>query len=279
MSFAIDSIIYVASGRLANEEYSSTMLRYNATNGQWTESGTIPLVPRVNGAVCTVRNAAYMGLGFTTGNIHYDEPYLHDWWRYDPQTDTWHSLADFPDEHVVAAVCWTDGQTIYVGSGYKGYSEAIWAYDIATDSWSSAESKMPSRVMSAVSATCDGRTFYGTGFRTHSRSGWWEWHSDGQWESRRSVPGGGRHNAACAATDHSIWMFGGWYYGDSLTTGYHHDDILRYTLEDDQWTYCGTIPCGTMENGVACAIGNRVYFGLGEDKNHILHTHWYYIDD
>ena len=69
------------------------------------------------------------------------------------------------------------------------------------------------------------------------------------------------------------------HYGDTLTTGFYFNDILRYSPEADQWALCGTLPCGTMENGAACAIGNRIYFGLGEDKNGKLHTHWYYIDD
>jgi len=255
------------------------MLLYNSLSDQWAERGGIPITPRVNGTACSTEQGIYLGLGWANGYIHDDSLYLRDWWSYAPKTDTWARLADFPSDKSCAAVCWTDNNAIWVAGGFKGYSNEIWRYDIDSNSWTAETSCYPQRVMSPIAAQCNGRYFSGTGFHTDSRSGWWEWYRDGTWERRASVPGRGRHNAACASTDKSVWVFGGWHYGDSLTTGFYYEDILRYSPDADQWTYCGAMPCGTTENGVAYGIGNTVYWGLGEDKHGHIHNEWYRIDE
>ena len=281
MSFSAGEIIYIVSGRKPNNAYSQTMLRYNTDTDQWDESSAIPITPRANGTACATQQGVFLGLGYDGGSVHNEASYLHDWWCYNPQNEQWTRKADFPVSQTVAAISWTDNQYIWVGFGFNGFTNVVWRYDIQADTWTKQEQSgsIPDRAMSPVVAQCNGRYFAGTGFRRYSRSGWWEWFADGHWEGRASVPGSGRHNAISAGTDKHVWVMGGWHYGDSLTTGFHYEDILRYTPETNQWAYCGTIPCGTMENGTACGIGNRLYFGLGEDKFGHLHTHWYLIED
>lgn len=278
MCFASDSTVFIAGGRTQEGTYSSSMLCYDAANDQWS-TRPCPILPRVNGTACATSQGVFLGLGYAGGNIHMDSVYLHDWWRYEPATDTWTQLTDCPSHHTAGAVCWSDHQRIWVASGFQGYTNDIWQYDIATDQWSQTQQQNPERVISPVAASCSGRYFFGTGFRRYSRSDWWEWYEDGHWERRAAVPGNGRHNAACAATTQAVWVAGGWHYGDSLTTGFYYDDILRYAPDKDHWTLCGTIPCGKTENGAAAAIGNTVFFGLGEDPQGNIHQHWYSIED
>lgn len=277
--FAADSMIHVVGGRIQNGSFCSTMLLYDARYDQWKETGTLPFPPRVNGVACVTPNGVYLGLGWSGGNSDVPSTYAHDWWRYDPINDTWAQMANCPSVQTAGAVSWYYDQCVWIASAFQGYTNDIWRYDIASDSWSQANDKNPLRVMAPVAAQSKGRYFIGTGFYKQSRSDWWEWLGEGKWEQRASVPGNGRHNAACSGTKSSVWIFGGWHYGDSLTHGFHYEDILRYSPDEDKWTLCGTLPCGTMENGVACTIGNRVYFGLGEDKKGMIHTKWYYIEE
>ena len=276
--FAADSTAYIATGRLQDGGYTSSMLRYNASTDTWTETST-PLQPRANGTACVTSQGVFIGLGYNHGSIYESDSYLRDWWLFDPSTETWTRLADCPSDKTDAAVCWSDGQSIRVACGFNGFTNDVFRYDISTDSWAKTDTDSPIRVFSAVAASCQGRHFLGTGYRRHSHDEWWECFADGHYEKRSSVPGQGRHNAACAATRNAVWVIAGLHYGDTLTTGFFFDDIVRYTPADDQWTLCGTLPCGTLENGAACAIGNRIYFGLGEDKNGQLHTSWYYVEE
>ena len=278
MCFAAEDAVYVASGRTQDGSFASTMLRYDTSTDQWNTL-PFPITPRVNGTACASHQGIFLGLGWAGGYIHNDSLYLQDWWLFQPSTNNWTRLADFPSDKTAAAVCWSDGQNVWVTAGFHAYSQDVWCYDIAANQWTKSETSCPARIMSPVAAQCDGRYFFGTGFHNQSRNEWYEWYTDNRWEKRTSVPGKGRHNAACAATDRSVWVFGGWHYGDSLTTGFHYDDILQYNPQTDQWFYCGAIPCGKTENGVAASIGNTVFFGLGEDPKGQLHQAWYAIEE
>ncbi len=279
MCFAAGDRIYIAGGRIQDGTYPNTLLLYSPTTDTWTESDSLPLLPRVNGTACATEQGVFLGLGYAGGDVHYDSLYLHDWWRFDPATDTWTRLADYPAPQTTAAVSWYDGARIWIACAFHAYTNDVWYYDISANRWTQASQPSPMRVMAAVGAQCQGRWFIGTGFHNYSQNEWYEWTADEQWTRRASVPGKGRHNAACAATEEAVYVLGGWHYGDSLTTGFHYEDILRYTPQSDSWTYCGTIPCGKTENGVACGIKNRLYFGLGEDPSGQIHNDWYYIED
>ena len=276
--FAADNTVFIIGGRTYAGSFCTTMLCYDIPSNTWTQAEQA-ISPRVNGTACVTSHGVFVGLGYYGSSYFEDENHLRDWWLFNPQQRTWRQLADFPTDKTVAAVCWSDEQYVWVSSGFNGFTEDIWRYDIANDTWSASPAKSPLRVMSPVAATCQGRSFYGTGYRRESKSDWYEWRDEGLWARRASVPGKGRMNAACAATDHYVWIVGGWHYGDSLTTGFHYADIVRYAPADDQWTRCGVIPCGETENGAACAWGRTLFFGLGEDKNATLHAHWYALDE
>ena len=282
MCFAFDGTVYVVGGRLANGEYTKTMMTYSPATDRWTNDISTPISARAHGVVCCNSNAAYLGLGYFGKNIYSDKAHYRDWWRFDPKKRKWKRLADFPSNKTVAAVAFADDEHVWVGFGFNGFSNELWCYSIADNTWEEVphHGSWPERLMSPVAANAGGRYFQGTGFLRYGRRDFWEFFpADNHWERRASVPGEGRHNAACTATDHSVWVMGGWHYGDSLTTGYHFADILRYTPDADRWIRCGTIPCGVTENGSACAIGNTVYFGLGENDKSELHQHWYRIED
>lgn len=280
--FALGDTIYVVSGRGQDGKYRSTMMSYSTASGQWTNNINTPLEARVNGVVCCTSKAAYLGLGFNGGSIYRNESYCKDWWCFKPSEHQWKRLADFPSDKTVSAVAFGDEDNIWVGFGFNGFGDELWCYSIAEDRWEAIahQETWPKRLMAPVATACNGHFYQGTGFRRYEYSDWWEFFpSDNHWEPHASIPGKGRHNSTCAATSKSIWVIGGWHYGDSLTTGFHFEDIQRYSPQDDHWTRCGTIPCGVTENGAACAVGNRVYFGLGENDKSEIHPHWYYIED
>ena len=280
--FALKDTVYVVGGRQANGQYSNTMMMYAPEDNQWTNNITTPLLARAHGVACCNTHAAYLGLGYAGGSIYQEVSYLRDWWRFDAKGRRWTQLADFPSSKTVSAVAFANEQYVWVGFGFNGFGDELWRYSITEDQWEqvSYQKTWPARLMAPVAVNAGGRIFLGTGFRAQSRSDWWEFIPESQhWEKRQSLPGAGRHNATCAATENAVWITGGWHYGDSLTDGYHFADILRYSPTDDEWSRCGTIPCGVTENGVATGIGNKLYFGLGENNNSVLHLNWYCLEE
>lgn len=280
--FALQDTIYIVSGRLDNGQYSSDMMIYDPKTDTWVSDISTPLTARVNAVACCNSTTAYIGLGYTGNTIYTDQNFLCDWWRYEAHKRKWTRLADFPSYKTVSAVAFADDNHIWVGFGFNGFDNELWCYSIEHDQWSQVQQNTPwpERLMSPVAAQVNGRCFQGTGFHGQGHDDWWEFFPDNQqWKRRASVPGKGRHNAACAATQEAIWIMGGWHYGDSLTCGFHFADILRYTPSNDQWIVCGNIPCGATENGVACAIGKTLFFGLGESDKSVLHQNWYRLEE
>ncbi len=280
--FALTDTVYVVGGRIADGKYSHTMMLYTPSDDYWINNIATPLRARAHGVACCNTNVAYLGLGYAGGGIYGDSTYLRDWWRFEPAKRRWTRLADFPSNKTVSAVAFADEQYVWVGFGFNGFSDELWRYSIIEDEWELVPHQKiwPGRLMAQVAVNADGRFFQGTGFLTRSRNDWWEFFPEDQhWERRSSLPTAGRHNAACATTDDAVWILGGWHYGDSLTDGYHFADILRYTPSNDRWTKCGVMPCGVTENGVAAGIGNKLYFGLGENDKSVLHQNWYCLEE
>ena len=85
------------------------------------------------------------------------------------------------------------------------------------------------------------------------------------WTERSRIPGKGRELCAYCATERYIYLFGGRYFAGEHTGGEVFDEYLRYSADEDRWERCGTMPCGRGENMIAFRIGEKVYFGLGED--------------
>lgn len=277
---ALGNNVYVLFGRSEKQSVTNSILRYDATQDAWTTIST-PLTARVHPTAITLNGAIYVGLGFAAKGIYVEDSYLRDFYRYEPATDSWTQLADYPSGKTVAAVSFSDGQYIYVGFGFRGFSHELFRYDPAANSWQELSANLkasdfPPRAMSPVAGAVDGRYFVGMGFRNHISSFWAEYFpASNSWAERTPTPGKNRHNAACATSDKQLYLFGGWHYGDSLTTGFHYEDILCYTPAEDEWTACGTMPDGPSENRVAARIGNTIFFGLGEDKSGNLLTNFY----
>lgn len=278
---AVDSSIYIIGGRTEEYKTTSTILRYNALTDTWSKSAT-PIQSRVNATATALNGCIYVGLGFSGGSIDRSESYLRDYYRFDPSDKSWTRLADYPSDKTVAAVSFSDGRYIYVGFGYRGFGNELFRYDPETDSWSSiaqpSKGYCPPRVMSPIAGTVGQRCLIGTGHHPFEGS-WLAAFSpaDNSWQEQKAVPGKARHNAACATTDDRLFVFGGWHYGDSLTNGFHFEDILCYTPDNDSWSCYGMMPDGPSENRFAARVGNRIYFGLGEDQHgHYLRNLYYF---
>lgn len=277
---AIDSTIYVLCGRSQTSAVNATMLVYDAALDEWSQVAT-SMPARVNATATTMDGNIYVGLGYGGKSIYDEQMYLRDFYRFEPENNSWTRLADYPSGNTVAAISFSDGQYIYVGFGFHSFTHELYRYNPKNDAWEQVSkhlsaSDYPPRVMSPIAGVVGTRYFVGTGFRNFVGSFMAEYiPASDSWEKRTPVPGKARHNAAATATDEQLFVFGGWHYGDSLTTGFHYDDILSYSPDKDQWTSYGTMPDGQAENRVAARIGNTIYFGLGEDQHSKLLTNFY----
>ncbi len=280
VSFVSGESLYVFGGRTETGATSNDFFRYDATSDTWTQLPTPPLKARVKAAAIVMNNAVYIGLGFN-GKAYGTDAYLHDWWRYDLTTETWTQLADFAGTGVVGALTFPDEnkQRIYtLFGGDAGFTREVAYYDIAKNEWTVYEHNIH-RAKSAfgtVGGYCDGRYFMGTGYHLFSLDQWFEFYPEEDiWKKRANVPGK-RELASAVASDKIIYILGGYHFGGSLTDEKTYDDILAYDVDSDKWQLCGHLPNGSRKNMIVGKIGNRIYFGLGENGDDEVMNDFYY---
>ena len=114
----------------------------------------------------TIGSYAYLGLGITASSGSTDLP---DFWKYDPSTDKWSKVADFPGTSRAWAFSFTINGKGYVGGGdsysyeYPGtVFKDLWEYDPQLNTWTQKQN-FPSNstdVNNVMSAFSDGSKAY-----------------------------------------------------------------------------------------------------------------------
>ena len=91
-----------------------------ALPGSWDKIGDFAGYPRDGAVGFVINNIAYVGSGYN----YAANKFLNDFWRYDPSSDSWYPVADFPLSAVgnlgrSGAVAFTLNGKGYVGGGYN----------------------------------------------------------------------------------------------------------------------------------------------------------------
>lgn len=283
VAYSLNGKGYVFSGRDQHGTYLKDLWEYDPATDQWKQISSFPGRARVSAAMIAHDGALYVGLGFGKGGVYDDNTHLHDWWRWDPATDTWTALASYERETTVYPTLFVVGSRIYaIYGGSNCCTREINYYDTKTDSWHTTEDSHY-RALSAfgcAGACCEGRYFFGLGFNIDNLKQWYsvDLESD-DWTHMRSIPGKGRTFSACAASNHHIYIFGGRCFAGEMTGGEIFSEIMQYSPADNKWRHAGEMPCGRAENQIAFAIGNKVYFGLGEDENGTIINKLYCLEE
>ena len=281
--FVVGEQAYVFAGRDSSGTSHNDLWRYTPATDTWENLGATPLTKRVNATACVCGKSVYLGLGFF-GRHSNDTSYLRDWWKFNTATDTWTQLADYPNSYTDRATAFAGDGEMYVGYGfYYNYRRDIFRYSIAENRWDSIDVGVgfhgyPDRSFGGTGCTCQGRHFMGTGYYGNSLKWWAEFLPEGAWVKKKEVPGRTRTLAACTATDQYIYLCGGVHYGGVNTNGEVLQDIRRYDPQKDEWKWVGVMP-QRLFNHICFRIGQRVYFGLGEDENVRMTNKLYYIEE
>ena len=269
---------YVLGGRDSANILHNDLWEYNPITDSWQNLGETPLMPRVNGVACVANGTVYVGLGFHQ-SIYQSPSYLQDWWEYDPIDNTWNKLPDYPNQNTVKPNVYVQENKIYCVHGFGvGFTADIVVFDITSNQWSCI--KRPQYIdracMAGTGAMLQNRCYYGTGYNTKNLNYWYEIDFNGKWIKRANVPGK-RQMATCVATNKYIYLAGGRKFGGTLTDGKIYNDILRYDIHNDLWTYAGTTQ-SPAENCFGFTIDGVAYIGGGECDTHTLNT-LYKIED
>ena len=102
----------------------------------WSRKADMPGGARYSHAEFTIGNKAYAGLGY--GENAGIGGYFNDFWVYDPDTDSWDKIADYPGGVKLNAIGFSSGTKGFVTGGNSEkyqYSSELWEYDPVLNSW------------------------------------------------------------------------------------------------------------------------------------------------
>lgn len=91
---------------------------YDSQKDTWTRKADFPGAQRLRGVGFSVKGKGYFGLGTAL-----NQQGLRDIWQYDPATDKWQYVTEYPGEGNRYLVVWSGLNRAYLGWGYE--SQAV----------------------------------------------------------------------------------------------------------------------------------------------------------
>lgn len=170
VSFTIGNKAYVGLG---TDYYLplNDFYEYNPATNKWKQLNDFPGTHRENAVAFSLNGKGYVGLGYM-----FDAKINHinftDFWEYDPKTDTWSRLKDFPGVGRFSGIGYGLGKYCYVGLGKPN---DFYRYDTSTKEWE-ALGYLPGEGRDVAYSFCvNKKIYYGGGESDHNHySDLWE---------------------------------------------------------------------------------------------------------
>ena len=282
VSFVIDNKAYVALGRTAvRSGVMKDCWRFNPIDSSWTQMADFPGIARVKATAAVVNGKAYVGLGFDISlGVYNTDACLKDFWMYDPTSNIWTKLADFPSNFTDACGSFVLDNEIYVTSGMNGvgFGNEVWKYlptDGQTGTWVKLTNFSGRARAGGIAVTNGMHSYFGTGYLTANENDWWEYFpTTDSWTQRKTMPDNGRENSVSLTINDRIFISTGRHFGGNLTGGEVRSDILEYDINRNVWYVRGSLPASGRENALAFTINGKGYIGFGENDTEILNDLW-----
>lgn len=158
--------IYIGAGNNLSGDLND-FWAYDIATNTWAQKASLPTHPRHHPFYFGIGDFVYVGFGHGSQNIGGFTIYK-DFYKYDPATDTWEQMADFPGQSRVAGTQFSFNGKGYVLSGQDQYhinlqEGEFWEYDPATDSWTQLPSMPGSGRWAPTSFLIDNTIYAGTG--------------------------------------------------------------------------------------------------------------------
>jgi hypothetical protein len=124
---------YILSGETL--EYNNVVNDFwKMSKDKWIQLSSPSCPERVDGVAIPFGDKIYYGFGTVSGWVPYK-----DFWSYDPVTEVWQKLAQFPDAARENFIFLTKGNKIYIVGGaskqtYTVFND-VWEYDIDNNTW------------------------------------------------------------------------------------------------------------------------------------------------
>lgn len=192
--------------------------------------------------------------------------YRKDFYQYDPATNSWSKLPDFPGPARSFAIGDTYNGKAYIGFGVDSEGNSLndlWEFDPVDTSWTQlSDCSCIGRAHPAFVAQ-NGKIYMGLGNDASNLRDWWIYDmATDSWERGERFPAARRHHPFQFGIGNDV--FAGLGHGDNEI----FDEWYRYDPEIDQWTQVENIPAEGRVAGTQFAFDERGYVLSGDGDDH-----------
>ncbi|MCG8339937.1 MAG: ankyrin repeat domain-containing protein, partial [Cytophagales bacterium] len=250
---------------------------FDPSKGAWTKLTYFPGEKRQHAVALAVGGKVYVGLGSGDRNKNYN-----DFYCYDPSTNNWTELTNFPGGARSKAVACAVGGKVYVGLGFGegGFKNDFYCYDPSTGRWTELTNFPGKGRSEAVACAVGGKVYVGLGREGGSRRKDFYCYdpSTGLWTELTNFPEVGRTDAVAFAAGAKFYVGLGWDDEQGARGDFYCYDPSTGTWEQLAFT-ANTFPGVGRYSAVACAVGGKVYVGLGSGGGRSgNYNNFYYFD-
>jgi N-acetylneuraminic acid mutarotase len=233
---------------------------YDPATNAWAQKADYMGGICYHAAAFTIGNYGYVGTGRISPS---GSTLVQSFYRFDPQTNTWNQIADFPGTGRRGACAFTANGYGYVGSGETttGRTADFYRYNPATNSWIVIATFPGAARTSAVAFEIDGYGYVGTGDTDlGSINDLWRYSAaTNTWQSRANVGPTNRQEAMSFALN-GVGYIGT---GVDFEGGNNFKDMWEYTPATDTWIQISDFEGSARRYLSGVALNGDGYAGLG----------------
>lgn len=267
-TFKVGAQAFIFGGSIANNLYDNDLWGYGlfGSNAQWFQGINQPPVSRTNAVSFSTSMNGFIACGNQIGGGE-----LNDFWKYDPISNFWSQLADFPAAARKNAIGFVIGNFAYIGLGSASSVEKsdFYRYDLINEQWDTLNNYPGNASRLLFHAVADGKAYVGGGWDAgNPTNDFYEYNpSSDSWRALSNLPFGNRSSGISFSYQDTVY-FGLGYNGPS-----DFNDLWAYSVKDSSWTQkasylgVGRIRAGAAasNNGSAIAGGG---FSLGSSNSY-----------
>ena len=238
-------------------------------HSQWTTKANLGASARNHPVTFSIDGLGYVFTGYrtTAGQV------FSDGLSYDPETDSWSNLSNFPGGARGFAVGDSYNGKGYLGFGVNpaGFLNDLWEYEPSSDTWTElASCPCLARRHPAFTITSNGKIYVGLGNGNDAQGDavagfgdWWEYNiSTDSWAQMPDLPAAGRHHPYFFSLGTDAYVG----FGDNHVTIFK--DFYKFNSLTSQWTTLNDFPGESRVAGAQFSYGEYGYIVDGEGSDH-----------
>ena len=273
-SFAINDVAYVGlgwEGADALPQYRKNAYSWSAAQNFWKEIAPFPGVGREEPVSFALNGKGYVGGGYnrTLGPGLFQ---MNDFWEYDPTSDSWTQIADFPYKFY-AGTAFTVPEGAFVGGGNDGtnFHNDFYRYDAANDEWVQVAS-INKKKWKLISLVLAGKAYVIGGDNSNSSISYDFYEFDpasNQWTDRSTLAADANYADFQVAVRRSAGVAfelnGMGYVVGGVIPGTSSPSALcyQYNPSSGTWTKMTNFEGGGRQFATHFVVSNRAFVGMG----------------